>query len=175
MIKSLYTAATGMEAQQFKMDVTANNLANANTVGFKRVRADFEDLLSETLQSAGTPLPQGGARPSPLQVGLGVRTASTTKNYGIGDMIPTDNPLDVAIQGPGFFRVQRPNGEMAYTRAGGFQIDGQGRLETGNGDLLDPPVTIPSDAKLTTIQIARDGTVFRRNTWTKYTHRTGKS
>lgn len=157
MIRSLYTAATGMDAQQTKMDTIANNLANANTTGFKKSRADFEDLLSETIRSPRDTTPQGGAPPVPLQVGLGVRTASTTRSFGQGDLVDTSNPLDVAIGGVGFFRVQRSNGEFAYTRAGNFNVDAEGRLVTAGGNLVEPTITVPKEA--IQVQIGVDGTV----------------
>ncbi|MES1206115.1 MAG: flagellar basal-body rod protein FlgG [Pseudomonadota bacterium] len=158
MLRSLYTAATGMDAQQTKMDVIAHNLANASTTGFKKTRAEFEDLLSETIKPAGLPQGQGGGSPSPLQVGLGVRTESTTRSFAQGDLQNTQNPLDVAIQGGGFLRVQRSNGELAYTRAGNLRVDAEGRLVTQQGELMQPPVTIPKDATAVTIQT--DGTVL---------------
>lgn len=157
MIRSLYTAATGMDAQQTKMDTIANNLANANTVGFKKSRADFEDLLSETIRSPGVPTPQGGAAPVPLQVGLGVRTAGTTRSFTQGDYEETDNQLDLAIQGDGLFRVQQSNGEFAYTRAGNFKVDAEGRLVTLRGDLVEPQITFPKDTK--SIKIGQDGVI----------------
>jgi flagellar basal-body rod protein FlgG len=157
MIRSLYTAATGMDAQQTRMDTIANNLANANTTGFKKSTADFEDLLSETIRSPREAAPNGGTAPVPLQVGLGVRTASTTRSFTQGDMSLTGNTLDVAIEGAGFFRVLRPNGELAYTRAGNFKVDAEGRLVTHRGELVDPLVTIPKDA--TSINITGDGVV----------------
>jgi flagellar basal-body rod protein FlgG len=160
MLRSLYTAATGMEAQQLKMDVIAHNLANANTTGFKRVRPEFEDLLSETIQPAGSPTPNGGGQPAPLQVGLGVRTQATTRSFGPGDMIATNNPLDVAIEGPGFFKVQRENGSFGYTRAGNLRLDATGRLQTQRGELLEPAITVPPDA--TTITIRPDGMVLAK-------------
>src|SRR5512141_1631030 len=123
MLRCLYTAATGMDAQQLQMDVISNNLANASTTGFKKTRANFEDLLSDTIRGASAPAPAGGTDPTPLQVGLGVRTGSTTHAFGQGDLITTNNPTDVAIQGSGFFRVQLPNGDYAYTRAGNFTVD----------------------------------------------------
>jgi flagellar basal-body rod protein FlgG len=158
MLRSLYTAATGMEAQQLKMDVISNNLANTGTTGFKKVRAEFEDLLSDTIRGAAAPDPRGGTPPSPLQVGLGVRTGATTRAFGQGELVTTNNPLDVAIAGSGFFRVARPNGDFAYTRAGNFQIDPTGRLVTPRGELLDPSITIPTDA--TQVQIQQDGTIL---------------
>jgi flagellar basal-body rod protein FlgG len=158
MLRSLYTAATGMDAQQTKLDVIAHNLANTSTTGFKRARADFEDLLSETIRSATAPTPQGGGRPEALQVGLGVRTATTTRSFGQGDMASTDNPLDVAIEGGGFFRIQRANGEFGYTRAGNFRTDATGRLVTQTGEIVDPGLNIPQDA--TAVTIRGDGTVL---------------
>ncbi|AKU93003.1 flagellar basal-body rod protein FlgG [Vulgatibacter incomptus] len=158
MLRSLYTAATGMEAQQLKMDVTANNLANASTTGFKKGRAEFEDLISETMRAPAEPTPNGGTDPAPLQVGLGVRTGSTTRTWSQGDLLSTGNPLDVAIEGDGFFRVQRPNGELGYTRAGNFRVDAMGRLVTQRGDLVEPGIDVPAGAKQITIQ--SDGSVL---------------
>ncbi len=158
MLRSLYTAATGMDAQQTKLDIIAHNLANTSTTGFKRTRADFEDLLSETIRSATAPGAQGGGRPEPLQVGLGVRTATTTRSFSQGDMQSTQNPLDIAIEGSGFFRVQRPNGDFGYTRAGNFRTDATGRLVTQTGEIVDPGLNLPQDA--TAITIRRDGTVL---------------
>lgn len=151
MIRSLYTAATGMEAQQLRMDTTANNLANTNTTGFKRARAEFEELLSETVRGAAPADARGGVAPTPLQVGLGVRTVSVQRSFSQGDMLNTQNPLDVAIEGQGFLRVMRPSGELAYTRAGNLRIDGQGRLATQGGDLLDPELTVPPETTAVTI------------------------
>jgi flagellar basal-body rod protein FlgG len=158
MLRSLYTAATGMDAQQTKLDIIAHNLANTSTTGFKRVRADFEDLLSETIRSATAPTAQGGGRPEALQVGLGVRTATTTRSFSQGDMTSTQNPLDVAIEGAGFFRIQRANGDFAYTRAGNFRVDATGRLVTQMGEVVDPGLNIPQDA--TAVTIRGDGTVL---------------
>lgn len=160
MLKSLYTAATGMHAQQTKMDVIANNLANAGTTGFKKARAEFEDLLSEQIRPASAPRPEGGQPAAPLEVGQGVRTASTTRNFGQGDLVATNNPLDVAIEGEGFFRVLRPDGEVSYTRAGNFKIDATGRLVTAGGNVVTPPITFPQD--VTDVAISPDGTVKAR-------------
>lgn len=157
MLRSLYTAATGMEAEQTKMDVISHNLANVNTAGFKRVRAEFEDLLSERMRGASAPDQTSGGSPTPLEVGLGVRTAATTRYQSQGDMLNTSNPTDVAIEGSGFFRVTQPNGEVAYTRAGNLRVDAEGRLATPDGNLLDPQIHIPSEA--TAFTINRDGTV----------------
>jgi flagellar basal-body rod protein FlgG len=147
-----------MDAQQTKLDVIAHNLANTSTTGFKRARADFEDLLSETIRSATAPMAQGGGRPEPLQVGLGVRTATTTRSFSQGDMQSTQNPLDVAIEGGGFFRIQRANGEFGYTRAGNFRTDATGRLVTQTGEIVDPGLNLPHDA--TSVTIRADGTVL---------------
>jgi flagellar basal-body rod protein FlgG len=156
MLRSLYTAATGMEAQETKMDVIAHNLANTSTTGFKKSRVEFEDLLSETIRSSSPDSPQGGSATA-LQVGLGVRTVSTTRSQAQGDMINTQNPLDVAIEGGGFFQVQRPNGEPAFTRAGNFRLDATGRLVTQMGELVEPGITVPPEA--TSVTISADGTV----------------
>jgi flagellar basal-body rod protein FlgG len=160
MLRSLYTAATGMEAQQTKMDVIAHNLANTNTTGFKKSRAEFEDLLSDTIRSSGPPSAQGSGQPGALQVGLGVRTVSTTKSFQPGDMIATNNPLDLAIEGPGFFRVQRDNGEFGYTRAGNFRVDATGRICTQNGQVLEPGITVPQET--TSLTIRPDGAVMAK-------------
>jgi flagellar basal-body rod protein FlgG len=160
MLRSLYTAATGMEAQQLKMDVIAHNLANSSTTGYKRNRAEFEDLLSETIRSPGAPTAQGGTPASPLQVGLGVRTVATNKSFSQGDMLNTNNPLDLALEGSGFFRVQRANGEFAYTRAGNFRVDATGRIVTQDGDQVQPGFTIPQDT--TQVTIRQDGMILAK-------------
>jgi flagellar basal-body rod protein FlgG len=157
MLRALYTAATGMDAQQLKMDVISNNLANASTTGFKKTRAEFEDLLSDTIRGASAPDARGGGNPTPLQVGLGVRTGSTTRSFGQGELSNTQNPTDVAIQGSGFFRVQLPSGDFGYTRAGNFSLDATGRLVTQHGEVVEPGITVPPDA--TAITIKPDGTV----------------
>jgi len=161
MLRSLYTAATGMEAQQTRMDVISNNLANTSTTGFKRTRAEFEDLLSDTIRGAEAPDPRGGTSPVPLQVGLGVRTAATTRSWSQGELVNTGNPLDIAIEGDGFFQVTRPGeGEPGYTRAGNLKVDSTGRLVTSRGDPLDPDITFPPDTVKVTIR--PDGTVLAR-------------
>ena len=157
MLRSLYTAATGMTAQETKMDVISNNLANASTIGFKKTRAEFADLLSETLRASQAPDPRGGSDAGPIQVGLGVRTAATTRSQAQGDLLLTNNPYDVAIQGTGYFRVQRPNGEYAYTRAGNFHVDTNNRLVTQNGEQLDANIVLPADT--TALTIKTDGSV----------------
>lgn len=155
MFRALYTAASGMDAQQRNIDVTANNIANVNTTGFKASRAEFQELLYQQVRAAGDPA-QGGA-PTSVEVGLGVRTAATAKNFAQGTLEATENPLDVAIEGPGFFQVRTESGEVAYTRSGAFQVDALGRVVTQDGLELSPGLTIPPDA--TAISIARDGRV----------------
>lgn len=157
MLRSLYTAATGMNAQELKMDVISNNLANASTVGFKKQRAEFEDMLSETLRAAQGPDPRGGGSTSSLQVGLGVKPMATTRSQQQGDLFNTNNQTDLAIEGSGFFRVLRPNGEEAYTRAGNLRIDSTGVLVTQHGESIEPRITVP--AETTQITITSDGVV----------------
>jgi flagellar basal-body rod protein FlgG len=160
MLRSLYTAATGMEAQQLRMDVISNNLANTSTTGFKKVRAEFADLLSETIRGAEAPDPRGGTSPAPLQVGLGVRTGATTRNFSQGELLTTHNPLDLAIEGAGFFRVTRPDGEPAYTRAGNFRVDATGRLVTTKGEVIEPEITFPQDT--IQVMVRADGSVLAK-------------
>ncbi len=157
MIRSLWTAATGMEAQQMNIDVVANNLANVNTVGFKRSRADFQDMLYQTIKSAGARSSAQTEVPTGIQVGLGTRTVAVQKLFLQGDFQQTGNELDIAIEGDGFFQIIQPNGEIAYTRAGGFKLDSVGRIVTSDGYPLEPEMTVPTDA--TTITIGADGTV----------------
>lgn len=158
MLRSLYTASTGMQAQELRMDVISNNLANASTTGFKRTRAEFADLVAETLRPASAPTAEGGNAPTPLQVGLGVKAGSTVRAFTQGDMEATHNALDVAIEGPGFLRIQRPNGELGYTRAGNLRVDADGRMVTASGMLLDPEVSLPPDTAR--VEIRKDGTVL---------------
>lgn len=157
MIRALYTAATGMSAQQLNIDVISNNLANVNTAGFKKSRADFQDLLYQTLRAAGTSEAQGAQIPTGIQVGLGTRTAAVTKLYTPGDIRSSENPLDLAIEGDGFFQITMPNGTTAYTRDGSFKLDAQGRMVTSDGYPLTPEIVIPAEA--TGISIGSDGTV----------------
>lgn len=157
MIRSLWTAATGMEAQQINIDVISNNLANVNTTGFKKSRVEFEDLLYQTIRPAGTAEAQGAQSPTGIQVGLGTRYSATQKIFTPGDQQQTDNPLDLSIEGDGFFQVLMPNGSAAYTRDGAFKLDSTGRMVTSDGYLLDPAITIPADAH--DIAIGSDGTV----------------
>jgi flagellar basal-body rod protein FlgG len=157
MIRSLFTAATGMVAQQLNLDVIANNLANVNTSGFKKSRADFQDLMYQVTQEPGTSTGQAGASPTGIQVGLGVRPAAVGKVHSQGDFESTSNPFDWAIEGDGFFQVTMPNGDLAYTRAGALKLNETGQIVTADGFLITPNLTIPSDALGVTV--ATDGTV----------------
>ena len=142
MIRSLWSAATGMNAQQMQTDVIANNLANASTTGFKKSRANFEDLMYRTMQVAGQTTPGGGQVPSGIQIGMGVKPAGIQKLFTQGDYIQTDNQLDMAVQGNGFFKV-RHGDEDLYTRAGNFTLDSEGFLTTPSGDRMQPEISLP--------------------------------
>lgn len=146
MIKALNTAATGMQAQQTNMDVIANNLANVNTTGFKKSHADFEDLLYQTIKEPGTQSGANSISPVGVQVGLGVKTSAVSKDFEMGSSKLTGRPLDLQIEGNGFFPVQLSNGQVAYTRDGSFKKDASGRITTSNGDPLQPEITIPPNA-----------------------------
>lgn len=151
MMGALWTAASGMKAQQTNLDVTANNLANANTFGFKKVRAEFKDLLYRTARAAGTPMASGTQWPVGTQIGMGVLNSATTRMFQQGDFQSTENPFDVVIEGDGFFQVQRPDGQIGYTRDGSFKTDGNGQLVTSDGLLLIPQITVPQGAQDFTI------------------------
>lgn len=157
MIRSLYVAKTGLEAEQTRMDVIANNLANVNTTGFKGARAVFQDLLYQNLTQPGAQSSQSTQYPSGLQLGTGVRPVATERLMTQGNLTQTGNSLDVAINGQGFFQVLKPDGAIAYTRDGTFQLNNQGQLVTSSGYLLQPTVTVPASAQ--TITIGNDGTV----------------
>jgi len=146
MLRSLYIASTGMRAQDLNVSVIANNLANVNTAGFKRSRADFEDLFYQNLRLMGTLSNAGNRIPTGIQLGLGVKPAAIQKIFLQGDFAETQNTLDIAIEGKGFFQIQQPNGNFAYTRAGTFKLDNLGRIVTSEGQLLQPPVTLPINA-----------------------------
>jgi flagellar basal-body rod protein FlgG len=156
MFRSLNVAATGMAAQEAQLDSIANNLSNANTTGYKHQDTQFEDLLYQNVRAAGQNA-DGTVAPTLTQIGTGVRVVATTRQFSEGTVSQTGNPLDVAIEGQGFFGVMRPDGQIGYTRAGSFQLDAQGRVTTSAGLPLEPPISIPSDA--TAITIAADGTV----------------
>jgi flagellar basal-body rod protein FlgG len=157
MIRSLWIAKTGMDAMQNQMDVIANNLANTGTTGFKASRAVFEDLLYQTMRQPGSNSSQQTQLPSGLQIGTGVRPVAVERLQTQGNLSQTNNNLDVAINGGGFFQVLMPDGTTAYTRDGSFQVNNQGQLVTSNGYPVQPAITIPSNALTTTI--ASDGTV----------------
>lgn len=157
MIRALYSAATGMNAQETNIDVISNNIANVNTTGYKKSRADFQDLIYQYLVEPGAPTSASTKNPSGIQVGLGVKTAAVQKVFAQGDLSSTNNPLDVAIEGDGFFQIQLPDGSTAYTRSGAFRLDENGALVTSEGYQVDPGITIPPDALA--ITFGEDGTV----------------
>ena len=157
MIRSLWTSATGMQAQALNLDVISNNLANVNTSGFKKSRAEFQDLLYETLQPAGTSSSQDSQVPTGIQIGHGTRPSTVLKIFTQGGMENTNNELDLAIEGDGFFQIILPNGETGYTRDGAFKLDSDGRIVNSDGFPLEPEITIPSDAL--SISVGMDGTV----------------
>jgi flagellar basal-body rod protein FlgG len=157
MIRSLYIAKTGLEAQQTNLDVITNNLANVSTNGFKKSRAVFEDLLYQNVRQPGAQSSQQTQLPSGLQIGTGVRTVATERIHTQGNPQQTGNSKDVMINGSGFFQVLMPDGTTAYTRDGSFQTDSNGQLVTSSGYVLQPPITVPSNALSMTV--ARDGTV----------------
>ncbi len=157
MMRALYTAATGMEAHQVKIDVIANNLANVNTNGFKKSRADFEDLLYQTVRAPGASAAAGQASPVGQQIGLGTRTAAVSPILEQGELQNSSNTLDMAIEGSGYFQITRSNGEMGYTRAGAFKTNADGDIVTSNGELMEPQITIPEGTL--DVAIAYDGTV----------------
>src|SRR3954470_13010456 len=157
MNRSLYIAATGMNAQQSQMDVISNNLANVSTNGFKGSRAVFEDLLYQTIRQPGANSTQQTELPSGIQLGTGVQQVATERLYTQGNLQQTGNSKDVAINGAGFFQVQMPDGTTAYTRDGSFQTNAQGQLVTSSGFAIQPAITIPADAQ--SLTVARDGTV----------------
>ncbi len=157
MIRSLWIAKTGLDAQQTQMDVIANNLANVSTNGFKRSRPVFEDLLYQTLRQPGAQSSQQTQLPSGLQLGTGVRTVATERIHTQGNLVQTGNSLDIAINGGGFFQVLMPDGTTAYTRDGSFQLDNQGQVVTASGYPVQPAITIPADAL--SVTVGRDGTV----------------
>ncbi len=157
MLRSLHIARTGLDAQQTQLDVVSNNLANVSTTGFKKSRAVFEDLLYQTMRQAGSQSSQQTQLPSGFQLGVGVRPVATERIFQQGSLQQTSNPLDVAINGKGFFQIQMPDGSLAYTRDGSFQTDSQGNLVTASGYAVLPNMQIPSNAQV--ITIARDGIV----------------
>ncbi len=160
MQRSMFIAATGMEAQRLNIDVVANNLANVNTTGFKKSRADFQELLYQGLKTAGATSAEGTEIPSGIQIGLGVKPAAVQKMFQQGDFVSTDNSLDLVIEGEGFFQISMPDGEIAYTRAGAFKLDSEGRIVNSDGYPIEPSMTIPSNTL--SITISSDGTISVR-------------
>lgn len=157
MLRSLFIAATGMEAQKLNIDVISNNLANVNTAGFKRSRADFQDLLYQTVRSAAGASAEGAQAPVGIQVGLGVRPVAVQKIFQQGDFAQTGNSLDLVIEGDGFFQLLMPDGTLAYTRAGAFKLDSEGRITNSDGYPLEPSITVPPNAL--SITVSTDGKV----------------
>ena len=157
MFRALNIAATGMSAQETHLEGISNNIANANTIGYKKQRVDFQDLLYQQVRAPGAPTSQTTMMPSGLQLGSGVRVVGTSRMFIQGTLAQTNNQLDVAIEGNGFFTIQQPDGTLAYTRAGALQTDGQGRLVTPEGIPLDPPITIPQNS--VSVSISATGAV----------------
>jgi len=160
MIRALWTSASGMEAQQINLDVISNNIANVNTVGFKKSRANFEDLIYQTLRDPGVMSSNENRVPSGIQIGLGVKLSDVAKIHSQGSLIKTDRDLDLAIQGDGFFRIELPGGGEAYTRAGNFHVDNEGYIVTSEGYRLSPNIQISSPETLVGISISPNGKVF---------------
>jgi flagellar basal-body rod protein FlgG len=157
MIRSLWTSATGMQAQELNIDVISNNLANVNTSGFKKSRAEFQDLLYESLRPAGAASSADTTIPTGVQLGHGARPSAVQKMFSQGDFQNTENELDWAIEGDGFFQIELPNGETSYSRCGEFKLDADGRIVNADGFLLVPQLTIPTDT--VSITVGMDGTV----------------
>ncbi|MPS30383.1 MULTISPECIES: flagellar basal-body rod protein FlgG [Pigmentiphaga] len=157
MMRSLWIAKTGLDAQQTQLDVISNNLANVSTNGYKRSRAVFEDLLYQTMRPAGTQTTQQNQVPAGLTLGTGSRPVATVRNYSQGALQQTSSSFDLSVNGAGFFQVQLPDGTLAYTRDGSFQIDSQGQLVTNNGLVIDPGIVVPEGVK--EVAIGQDGVV----------------
>ncbi len=157
MDASMWVAKTGLDAQQTRMNVISNNLANVNTAGFKRDRAVFEDMLYQNIKQAGAQTDANSQAPTGLMLGTGVRVVATEKIHAQGNMMTTQNPLDMAIAGGGFFQIAQADGTVAYTRDGGFKLSNTGQLVTSSGALLQPAITVPQNAAA--LSVGRDGTV----------------
>src|SRR5262245_18185179 len=157
MIRALYTAASGMNAQQQNIDNVAHNLANVNTTGYKKSRVEFEDLVYDQTKVPGAPTSTTGEAPVGLETGLGVRAVATSRDFARGNLKATNSPLDLAIEGDGFFQIQLPSGEVGYTRSGAFHLNGDGAIVTSDGYLLEPQISIPNNA--TSVTISKDGIV----------------
>ena len=159
MMRSLWSAASGMKGQQKQMDIVAHNLANVNTTGAKAQRAEFQDLLYQTLRAGGAESGDGNMYPTPMQIGLGSRLSATNRIFVQGNVQTTDNPTDLCIQGEGFFQIQMPDGTIGYTRDGSFKIDADRNLVTSDGYPLEPAITFDETATLDTIVISPTGAV----------------
>jgi flagellar basal-body rod protein FlgG len=157
MNQALWIAKTGLDAQQTRMEVVSNNIANVNTTGFKRERAVFEDMLYQNVRQVGANSTQDTQLPSGFSLGTGVRVVATEKLHSQGNLVNTDNPFDLAVQGKGFFQILMPDGSLAYTRDGSFQIDRDGQLVTSSGYQVQPSITVPEGAL--SVTIGSDGTV----------------
>jgi len=156
MIRALWTAASGMQAQQLNIDVIANNLANVNTTGFKKSRADFQDVMYQSVKTTGAPT-TNSTQAAGIEIGLGTTPAAVSKVFTSGNFAQTGNELDMAIEGEGFFQIQMPDGTTSYSRAGSFKRDGQGRVVTTDGYPMMPEMVVPSNA--IKISVGSDGTV----------------
>lgn len=161
MLRAVHTAATGMEAMQTNLDNVANNLANVNTTSYKKSTAEFQDLFYQTVRAPGTAVSADTTTPTGVQVGVGVKTASVHKEFSQGASKPTNNPMDMLINGDGFFAMQKENGEIVYSRDGAFKIDAQGRMMNSQGHLLQPPITIPPNTA--GVSISPTGVVTARD------------
>lgn len=157
MIRSLRTASTGMMAQQMNVDNIANNLANVNTTGFKKSKVEFQDIMYQSLRNSGIAATTGAVTPTSLDIGFGTRPVATTRQFSVGELSQTGNPLDLAINGDGFFQIQKPDGTTAFTRDGSFKMSADGRFVTSDGFFLLPEITIPDDA--VSIAVGFDGQV----------------
>lgn len=157
MVRGLYTAASGMYAQQHQIDVTSNNIANVNTAGFKKDRAEFQDLMYQKLNYTGGATSENTRNPTGMDVGLGVRVSGVQKSFEEGDLQTTGNTFDIAIEGKGFFKITMPDGEIAYTRNGGFKVNEEGTIVNGNGYPMEPEIIVPDN--LVDINIAPSGLI----------------
>ncbi len=158
-MRSLWTAASGMTTQQFNIDTISNNLSNVNTNGFKKQRAEFEDLLYQTVLLAGTPATEVSEVPTGIQVGHGAKVSATQKMFTQGSLQQTENKTDLALEGEGFFKVRLYDGSEAYTRDGSFKIDSNRQIVTSNGHFLDPPVILPDEFQRESLSISQDGRI----------------
>ncbi len=160
MIRSIYSSATGMKAQQMYVDNISNNLANVNTIGFKKSRLDFQDLIYQNIEEPGENISQDSINPTGLQVGLGVQASGNQKLFTQGNIIQTDQRMDFAISGDGFFQVMRPDGSIAYTRDGSFKISDQGVITNSSGYYIEPEIQLPTDGQVDSFTIDEQGRIY---------------